>query len=120
MSLLVLSVSIISAFVRAVWSAGLSLANLSAVLTLLDGPLGCDPAFHVVCCGFRMMRRFPASGVLDQATVFRMLGEVVAGASVYAGADCLFYWLFLGSYTVCLGDAWSFSPLLHCFSLSVV
>ena len=45
-----------SAFVRAAWSGRLTLANPGAVLSLLDGPLGSDPAFHIVWCGFRMMR----------------------------------------------------------------
>ena len=71
-----------SAFVRAAWSDRFSLANPGAVLTLLDGPLGSDPAYHVVWCRFCMMRRFLTyhSGVLDLDRIYRLLGEVVAGA----------------------------------------
>ena len=67
-----------STFVRAGWSGRLSLANPGAVLSLLDGPLGPDPAFHVVWCRFRMMRRFLAynSRVLDIARIYRLLGEL--------------------------------------------
>ena len=33
------------------------LASAPAILNLLDGPVGVDPAFHVVWSRFRMMRR---------------------------------------------------------------
>ena len=58
-----------STFVRGAWSGRLALANPDAILNLLDGPVGSDPAFHVVWCRFRMMRRFLAynSGVLNIA-----------------------------------------------------
>ena len=38
----------------------LLLANTGAVLSFLDGPSGCDPAFCVVWFRFRMMRRYLA------------------------------------------------------------
>ena len=44
-----------AAIVRVVWSRRQSLANTGAVLSLLDGPTGCDPAFCVVWF------RFPSS-----------------------------------------------------------
>ena len=34
--------------VRAVWSSKMSLADAPAILNLLDGPVGVDPAFHNV------------------------------------------------------------------------
>ena len=37
-----------SAICRVVWSRRQPLANVGAVLCLLDGPTGCDPAF--LCC----------------------------------------------------------------------
>ena len=37
-----------AAIVRAVWSSKMPLANAPAVLNLLDGPVGVDPAFHIV------------------------------------------------------------------------
>ena len=45
-----------TAFVRAVWSESLNLANPGVVLYLLDGPVGCDPGYHVAWCRFRMFR----------------------------------------------------------------
>ena len=44
-----------AAIVRAVWSAKMPLANAPAILNLLDGPVGVDPAFHIVRPRFRMM-----------------------------------------------------------------
>ena len=59
-------VSLRSAFVSAVWSSKMPLANSEAVLSLLDGVSGCDPAFFVVWARFRVMRRYlafnPAQG----------------------------------------------------------
>ena len=37
-----------SAFVSAVWSKKMPLALVGAVLTLLDGPPGCDPGFFII------------------------------------------------------------------------
>ena len=37
-----------SAIGKVVWSRRQPLANVGAVLSLLDGPTGCDPAFCVV------------------------------------------------------------------------
>ena len=34
------------------------LANVPAILNLLDGPVGVDPAFHFIWARFRMMRRY--------------------------------------------------------------
>ena len=39
------------------WSGKMPLANRCAVLRLLERPSGCDPGFHVVLSGFRVMRR---------------------------------------------------------------
>ena len=47
-----------AAFVRAVWSSTMPLANTPAVLNLLDGPFGVDLALHVIWVRFRMMRRY--------------------------------------------------------------
>ena len=49
-----------AAFVRAVWSSMMHLANAPAILNLLDGPVGVDPAFHIVWSRFRMMRGYLA------------------------------------------------------------
>ena len=45
---------------RGVWSCRQPLAGIGAVLSLLDGPAGCDPAFCVVWFRFRLLRRYLA------------------------------------------------------------
>ena len=67
-----------AAIVRVVWSRRQSLANPGAVLSLLDGPSGCDPAFCVVWFRFRMLRRFLAYRPGEVSRVKRPL-EYVAG-----------------------------------------
>ena len=61
-----------SVFGRPAMSGGLRLANPGAVLSLLDGPAGSDPGFHVVWCRFRMLRRHMAynSSVHELARVY--------------------------------------------------
>ena len=49
------------AICRVVWSRRQPLANVGAVLSLLDGPTGCDPAFCVVWFRFRLLRRYLGS-----------------------------------------------------------
>ena len=44
------------AIVQAVWPSKMPLANAPAILNFLDGPVGIDPAFHLVWATFRMMR----------------------------------------------------------------
>ena len=46
-----------TAFCKVSWSCRQPLAHVGAVLSLLDGPVGCDPAFCVVWFRFRLMRR---------------------------------------------------------------
>ena len=41
-----------SAFVQGAWSGLFTLANLGVILTLLDGPVGSDPAFMLSGVGF--------------------------------------------------------------------
>ena len=45
---------------RVVWSRRQLLASVGAVLSLLDGPTGCDPAFCVVWFRFRLLHRYLA------------------------------------------------------------
>ena len=47
-----------AATMRAVWSSGMPPATAPAILNLLDGPVGIDPAFHIVWARFRMMRMY--------------------------------------------------------------
>ena len=71
------SSSAVSAFraavVPAVWSSKMPLANAPAILNLLDGPLGIDPAFHIVWARFRMMRGYLAYCPSEEPRIFRML-----------------------------------------------
>ena len=46
-----------SSICRVVWSRRQPQASVGAVLSLLDGPTGCDPAFCVVWFRFRLLRR---------------------------------------------------------------
>ena len=45
-----------TAFVRVAWSRRQSFASVGAVLNLLDGPSGCDPAFCVVWFRFSYVK----------------------------------------------------------------
>ena len=47
-----------AAFCKVSWSSRQPLAHVDAVLSLLDGPVGSDPAFCVVWFRFRLMRRY--------------------------------------------------------------
>ena len=49
-----------SSICRVVWSRRQPVAGVGAVLGLLDGPTGCDPAFCVVWFRFRLLRRYLA------------------------------------------------------------
>ena len=69
-----------AAIVRAVWSSKMPLANAPAVLNLLDGPVGVDPAFHIVWSRFRMMRRYLAYNPVEEPRIFRMLDLISRGA----------------------------------------
>ena len=62
-----------AAIVRAVWSSKMPLANAPAILNLLDGPVGVDPAFHFIWSRFRMMRRYLAYCPDEEPRIFRML-----------------------------------------------
>ena len=69
-----------AAIVRVVWSSKMPLANAPAILNLLDGPVGVDPAFHIVWSRFRMMRRYIAYSPEKEPRIFRMLDLISRGA----------------------------------------
>ena len=69
-----------AAIVRAVWSNKMPLANAPAILNLLDGPIGVDPAFHVVWSRFRIMRRCLAYCPDEEPRIYRMLDFISRGA----------------------------------------
>ena len=59
-----------AAIVRSIWSSQMPLANTPVVLNLLDGPVGVDPAFHIVWTWFRLMRRCSGSSAFGGSPVF--------------------------------------------------
>ena len=73
-----------AAIVRSVWSSKVPLANTPAVLILLDGPVGVDPALHIVWVRFQMMRRYLAYCPGEVPRIFRMLDLISRGALVMA------------------------------------
>ena len=68
-----------SAVRRVVWSRRPPVADVGAVLSLLDGPTGCDPAFCVVWFRFRLLRRYLALWPAEVGRIFRLLELVGDG-----------------------------------------
>ena len=68
-----------SSICRVVWSRRQPLASIGAVLSLLDGPTGCDPAFCVVWFRFRLLRRYLALWPAEVGRVYRLLELVGEG-----------------------------------------
>ena len=68
-----------AAIVRAVWSSKMPLANAIPILNLLDGPVGVDPAFHIVWSRLRMMRRYLAYNPDEEPRIFRLLDLISRG-----------------------------------------
>ena len=62
-----------SAIARAVWSKKLPMTNSPALLSLLDGPWGSDPAFFIIWNRFRQLRRYLAYRPDEEARIFRVL-----------------------------------------------
>ena len=75
---------------RAVWSSEMPLAGAYAVLNLLDGPVGIDPAFHIICARFRMMRMYLAYCPEEEPGIFRMLDLVSWGTRGHGLVHLLF------------------------------
>ena len=65
-----------SSILRVIWSRRESLANVGAVLSLLDDPQECDPAYCVVRLRFRMVRRYLVYRPCDVRRVYRFLEKV--------------------------------------------
>ena len=68
-----------SAVCRVVWSRRQPLANVGAVLSMLDGPSGCDPLFCVVWFRFLLFRRFLALWPSRVGRAYRLLDMVSEG-----------------------------------------
>ena len=62
-----------SAIARAVWSKKLPMTNTPALLSLLDGPWGSDPAFFIIWSRFRQLRRCLSYRPDEEARIFRLL-----------------------------------------------
>ena len=85
---------------RVVWSRRQPLASVGAVLSLLDGPTGCDPAFCVVWFRFRLLRRYLALWPAEVGRVYRLLAMVSEGCPGHgpvhllsaSAAEIGFYW----------------------------
>ena len=69
-----------SAIARAVWSKKLPMTDTPALLSLLDGPWGSDPAFFIIWNRFRQLRRYLAYRPDDEARIFRLLDYASAGS----------------------------------------
>ena len=113
-----------AAIVRAVWSTKMPLASTPAVLNLLDGPVGIDPAFHIVWARFRMMRRYLAYCPDEEPRIFRMLDLISRGAQgvhllLLSAAELGFAWdgEEEGWVRVSLPPLWMMTgPIQLCFS----
>ena len=89
-----------AAIVRAVCSSKMPLANAPAILNFLDGPVGVDPAFHIVWSRFRMMRRYLSYCPEEEPGIFRMLDLISRGAQGHgpvhllltSAAELVFAW----------------------------
>ena len=78
-----------SAFCRVAWSRRQPIAHVGAVLSLLDGPVGCDPAFCVVWFRFLQMRRYLAFRPEEDPRVYRLLHAAADGSSGHGPAHLL-------------------------------
>ena len=58
-----------------VWSRRQPLANVGAVLILLDVPTGCDPCFCIVWFRFRLLRRYLALWPTEVGRLLEMVSE---------------------------------------------
>ena len=114
-----------SAYVRAVTSGSMHLANPGAVLSFLDGPTGCDPGCRVVWCRFRMLRRYMAynAGVWDLLRVYGLLRAVCTGAPGHGPIHVLLHGVAESGFSwdpaACVWT-WVASSLPDCKSFSVL
>ena len=68
-----------SSICSVVWSCRQPMACVGAVLGLMDGPTGCDPAFCVVWFRFRLFRRYLALWPSQVGRAYRLLEMVGEG-----------------------------------------
>ena len=72
-----------------VWSRRQPFANVCAVLSLLDGPSGCNPAYCVVWFRLRLLRRYPAYRPGEVSRVYRLLESAAEGCPCHGPAHLL-------------------------------
>ena len=94
----------------AVWSRRQPLASAGAVLSMLDGPQGCDLAYCVVWFRFCMMRRYLAYRPAEIDRVDRLMEMVQEGCPGHGPdhslvASAVGIWFHVGS-----PDAWLDAP----------
>ena len=79
-----MSVSALGSFrstvARAVWSKKLSMTDTHALLSLLDGPWGSDPAFFIIWSRFRQLRRYLSYRPDEENRIFRLLDYTSTGS----------------------------------------
>ena len=78
-----------SSICRVVWSRRQPLANVGAVLSMLDGPSGCDTLFCVVWFRFRLFRRFLALWHSQVSRAYRLLDMVSEGCPCHGPVNLL-------------------------------
>ena len=66
------------------------MAGVGAVLSLLDGPTGCDPAFCVVWFRFRLLRRYLALWPSQISRIYRLPEMVGDGGPGHGPVHLLF------------------------------
>ena len=69
-----------SAIARAVWSKKLPMTSAPALLSLLDGPWGSDPAFFIIWSRFRQLRRYLSYRPDEETRIFRLLNYASTGS----------------------------------------
>ena len=84
---------------RSVWSSKMSLAGTAVILSLLDGQVGFDPAFHVFWARFRVCLAYCTE---EEPRIFRMLDLIARGAQGHGPVQL---WLTSAAE---LGFAWEF------------
>ena len=102
-----------TAFVAVVWSKRMPLAHDDAVLSLLDGPPGYDPGFHV-WCRFRFFCWYQGCNPIEVPRLHNLL-DLVAGRVSWSRSfslssrKCWYYW---GSLCDPLNSGWARPGLL--------
>ena len=96
------------------------MTNTPALLSLLDGPWGSDPAFFIIWSRFRQLRRYLAYRPDEEARIFRLLDYASTGSPGHGPIHLLIQsaeelGFFLGQ---ALDSAWSSSAAYDCWSCS--